>query len=134
MLLLLCIFVLYNKIKMGNTTNIDFSVLKEGIRTFAKKAGRAATRPVLLLYYVMKSDQTPKADKLMILSTLAYLVLPIDIINAKRIPVIGWLDEAVSLSVAIQKMSQRITPEIERQTDEVLDRWFPEYTTFEEVE
>jgi uncharacterized membrane protein YkvA (DUF1232 family) len=81
----------------------------------------------------MKSDQTPKADKLMILSTLAYLVLPIDIINAKRIPVIGWLDEAVSLSVAIQKMSQRITPEIERQADEMLDRWFPEYTTFEEV-
>lgn len=118
---------------MGNTTNIDFSVLKEGIRTFAKKAGRVATRPVLLLYYVMKSDQTPKADKLMILSTLAYLVLPIDIINAKRIPVIGWLDEAVSLSVAIQKMSQHITPEIERQADEMLDRWFPEYTTFEEV-
>lgn len=118
---------------MGNTTNIDFSVLKEGIRTFAKKAGRVATRPVLLLYYVMKSDETPRSDKLMILSTLAYLVLPIDIINAKRIPVIGWLDEAVSLSVAIQKMSQHITPEIERQADEMLDRWFPEYTTFEEV-
>lgn len=118
---------------MGNTTNIDFSVLKEGIRTFAKKAGRVAARPVLLLYYVMKSDETPRSDKLMILSTLAYLVLPIDIISAKRLPVIGWLDEAVSLSVAIQKMSQRITPEIERQADEMLDRWFPEYTTFEEV-
>ena len=134
MLLLLCILLLYNKIKMGNTTNIDFSVLKEGIRNFAKKAGRVATRPALLLYYVMKSDETPKSDKLMILSTLAYLVLPIDIISAKRLPVIGWLDEVVSLSVAIQKMSQRITPEIERQTDDTLDRWFPEYTAFEEVE
>ena len=133
MLLLLCILVLYNTIKMGNTTNIDFSVLKEGIRNFAKKAGRVATRPALLLYYVMKSDETPKSDKLMILSTLAYLVLPIDIISAKRLPVIGWLDEVVSLSVAIQKMSQRITPAIERQTDDTLDRWFPEYTAFEEV-
>lgn len=133
MLLLLCILVLYNKIKMGNTTNIDFSVLKEGIRNFAKKAGRVATRPALLLYYVMKSDETPRSDKLMILSTLAYLVLPIDIISAKRLPVIGWLDEVVSLSVAIQKMSQRITPEIERHADDTLDRWFPEYTAFEEV-
>ena len=62
------------------------------------------------------------------------IVLPIDIISAKRLPVIGWLDEVVSLSVAIQKMSQRITPEIERQTDDTLDRWFPEYTAFEEVE
>lgn len=118
---------------MGNTTNIDFSVLKKGIRNFAKRVGRTAARPVLLLYYVMKSNQTPVSDKLMILSTLAYLVLPIDIINSKRIPVIGWLDEVVSLSVAIQKMSQHITPEIERQADEVLNRWFPEHTAFVEV-
>ena len=133
MLLLLCIILLYNKIKMENTTNIDFSVIKDGIRNFAKKAGRVAARPVLLLYYVMKSDKTPRSDKLMILSTLAYLVVPIDIINAKRLPIIGWLDEAVSLSVAIQKMSQHITPEIERQTDDLLDHWFAEYTAFEEV-
>jgi uncharacterized membrane protein YkvA (DUF1232 family) len=118
---------------MGNTTNIDFSALRNGIRNFAKKAGRVAARPVLLLYYVMKSDQTPRSDKLMILSTLAYLIVPIDIINAKRLPIIGWLDEAVSLSVAIQKMSQHITPKIERQTDDTLDRWFAEYTAFEEV-
>jgi len=133
MLLLLLILTLYNKIKMGNTTNIDFSALRNGIRNFAKKAGRVAARPVLLLYYVMKSDQTPRSDKLMILSTLAYLIVPIDIINAKRLPIIGWLDEAVSLSVAIQKMSQHITPKIERQTDDTLDRWFAEYTAFEEV-
>jgi uncharacterized membrane protein YkvA (DUF1232 family) len=118
---------------MGNTNNLDFSAIKEGIRNFAKKAGRVATRPVLLLYYVMKSDKTPRSDKLLILSTLAYLVVPIDIINGKRLPVIGWLDEALSLSVAIQKMSQHITPEIERQTDDTLERWFPEYTAFEEV-
>lgn len=133
MLLLLCIILLYNKIKMGNTNSLDFSAIKEGIRNFAKKAGRVATRPVLLLYYVMKSDKTPRSDKLLILSTLAYLVVPIDIINGKRLPVIGWLDEALSLSVAIQKMSQHITPEIERQTDDTLERWFPEYTAFEEV-
>ncbi|MBQ6156947.1 MAG: DUF1232 domain-containing protein [Bacteroidales bacterium] len=118
---------------MGNTTNIDFSVLKDGLCNFAKKAGRTAARPALLLYYVMKSDQTPRSDKLMILSTLAYLVLPIDLISAKRLPFIGRLDEVVSLSVAIQKMSQRITPEIERQADAVLDRWLAEYTPFEEM-
>jgi uncharacterized membrane protein YkvA (DUF1232 family) len=118
---------------MGNTNNLDFSAIKEGIRNFAKKAGRVATRPVLLLYYVMKSDKTPRSDKLLILSTLAYLVVPIDIISAKRLPIIGWLDEAISLTVAIQKMKQYITPEIERQTDDTLDRWFVEYTAFEEV-
>jgi uncharacterized membrane protein YkvA (DUF1232 family) len=119
---------------MRNTNNLDFSAIKDGIRKFAKKAGRVATRPVLLLYFVMKSDKTPKSDKLLILSTLAYLVVPIDIISAKRLPIIGWLDEVASLSVAIQKMSQHITPEVERKTDEVLDSWFAEYTEYVEVE
>lgn len=44
------------------------------------------------------------------------------------------LDEVASLSIAIQKMSQHITPEVERKTDEVLDRWFAEYTEYVEVE
>lgn len=44
------------------------------------------------------------------------------------------LDEVASLSVAIQKMSQHITPEVERKTDEVLDSWFAEYTEYVEVE
>jgi uncharacterized membrane protein YkvA (DUF1232 family) len=118
---------------MGNSTIIDFSVIKDGIRKFAKKAGRTASRPLLLLYYVMKNEETPKSDKLMILSTLAYLILPIDIINAKRLPILGWIDEVTSLAVAIKKVRQHITPEVERQADEVLDRWFAEYTEYVEV-
>ena len=118
---------------MGNSTGIDFSVIKDGIRNFAKKAGRTAARPLLLLYYVMKNENTPRSDKLMILSTLAYLVLPIDIIKAKCLPIIGWIDEVASLAVAIKKVRQHITPEVEQQADEVLDRWFAEYTAFEEV-
>ena len=31
-------------------------------------------------------------------------------------------------------MSDRITPEIEREADAVLDRWFVEYTDYEEIE
>ena len=64
----------------------------------------------------------------MILSTISYLVLPIDLISAKRLPFLGWIDEAFSLSVAYQKVSKNITPEIERRTDELLDKWFPENT------
>ena len=78
-------------------------------------------------------NRSPGFDKLMILSTLAYLVLPIDIIKAKRLPIIGWIDEVASLAVAIKKVRQHITPEVEQQADEVLDRWFAEYTEYEEL-
>lgn len=113
---------------------INYEKLWEKIKEYSKKAGRGATRPMLVLYYVMKSPQTPKADKLIIFSALAYLILPIDILSAKRLPIIGWLDEVVALSVAVQKMSKHITPEIEAKVDEILDRWFKETVTYEVIE
>ena len=115
---------------MGKTSIIDIAVLKEKVQEYAMKVGRISARPVLLLYFVMVSKDTPKSDKLMILSTISYLVLPIDLVSAKRLPIIGWIDEAFSLSVAFQKVSKNITPEIEWKTDKLLDKWFPEYTKY----
>lgn len=103
------------------------------LQEYAMKVGRISARPLLLLYFIMVSKDTPKSDKLMILSTISYLVFPVDLISAKRLPIIGWIDEAFSLSVAYQKVSKNITPEIEQKTDALLDKWFPEYTNYIEV-
>lgn len=113
--------------------NNEHSVLLEKIGYWAKKAGRASARPVLLLWFVMTSSNTPKSEKIMLASAIAYVVLPIDLISAKRLPVIGWLDEIVSITVAYQKVCKYITPEMERRADAILDRWFTEYTPYIEV-
>ena len=118
---------------MESPNNINYSVLWNRINEYARKAGRVTTRPVLLLYYVMKSKDTPRKDKLLILSTLSYLVLPIDILDAKRLPIIGWFDEIASLSVTYQKVCKNITPEIEAKVDAILDRWFPDYAEYIEL-
>jgi len=118
---------------MESPNIINYSVLWNRINEYARKAGRVTTRPVLLLYYVMKSKDTPRKDKLLILSTLSYLVLPIDILDAKRLPIIGWLDEITSMAVAVQRMSKYITPEMEAKADSILDQWFPVYAEFEEI-
>ena len=118
---------------MSKTSIIDTSALKDKLQEYATKVGRISARPLLLLYFIMVSKDTPKSDKLMILSTISYLMFPVDLISAKRLPIIGWIDEAFSLSVAYQKMSKNITPEIERKTDALLDKWFPEYTNYIEV-
>ena len=118
---------------MNKTSIIDTAVLKEKVQEYAMKVERISARPVLLLYFIMISKDTPKSDKLLILSTISYLVFPVDLISAKRLPFIGWIDEAFSLSVAYQKVCKNITPEIERKTDELLDKWFSEYTSYIEV-
>ena len=118
---------------MEKTNIINYSALWDRISEYARKAGRVTTRPVLLLYYVMKSKETPWKDKMLIFSTLSYLVLPIDILDAKRLPIIGWFDEIASLSVTYQKVCKNITPEIEAKVDSVLDKWFSDYAEYIEL-
>jgi uncharacterized membrane protein YkvA (DUF1232 family) len=116
---------------MKRTNIINYDVLWDRISSFASKAGRVTTRPVLLLFYVMKSKDTPWEDKLLVFSTLSYVVFPVDILDAKRLPIIGWFDEIASLSVTYQKMCKNVTPEMETKVDAILDKWFPEYTPYE---
>lgn len=116
---------------MKRTSIINYAELWNRLSTFATKAGRVSTRPLLLLYYVMRSKETPKKDKLLIFSALSYLVFPIDILDVRRLPIIGWCDELASISVAYQKVCKHITPEMETKVDSILDRWFPEYTPYE---
>lgn len=103
------------------------------VANFCMKAGRVGARPVLLLYQVMKSPKTPVADKWMVVSALAYVVLPIDLLSARRLPIIGWLDEVVSLAVAYEKVTKHVTPKMQRWADEWLDRWLSVYTPCEET-
>lgn len=118
---------------MGLITNINYATLWDGIKSYAIKVGRVAARPVLLLYYVMRSEDTPRKDKLTIFGALAYIILPVDLLNAKRLPIIGWIDEVVSLAVAVQRMQKYITPEMEAKAEAQLDRWFPKYTQYIEI-
>lgn len=96
------------------------------VETFRFADYRTTARPVLLLYYVLRSPETPSSDKMLIVAALSYLVLPIDLISAKRLPIIGWIDEAVSLVYAYKKVCRYVTPEIESEVDNILERWFPE--------
>ena len=112
---------------------INYGSLWEKICEWAMSAGRVTTRPALLLYFVMTSKDTPWKDKAAIFTAISYLVLPIDLISVKRLPIIGWIDEAASLVVTIQKMQKYVNPKIQRKADDVLDRWFPENTHYEEI-
>lgn len=100
-------------------------LIKGAFGRWCRMAGRAACRPALIMWYVMQSPDTPRRDKTAIFASLAYLVFPVDILDARRLPFLGWLDEVVALSVLVNRMSKYITPEIEAKADARLDSWFP---------
>ena len=120
---------------MTTHSSLNYPIFWEKISDYAKKAGRAAARPVLLLYFVLKSPATPSSDKALILSALAYLILPIDLISAKRLPIIGRIDEIAAIAMAYKKVCRHITPEIKAEVEMLLDKWFPEieYATIIEL-
>ena len=109
---------------MENTSNFNLPLMWEKIKENAKRFGRYTTRQALLMYYVLKSDNTPRSAKLVIYGALAYLVLPVNFISSKRHPILGWADEIAAIAIAYRKGRQQVTPEIERQTEETLDKWF----------
>ena len=114
-------------------TNFNASQLWDTIKEYAKKVGRVGAKPVLLLYYVMTDEATPRSVKLSVGAALAYLVLPIDLISGKRHPILGRVDEASAIVLAYQKVKKNITPEMERKADETLDKWFSDTTPYEIV-
>lgn len=107
-------------------SKLDFDQLLEKIKDWGKTLGRTSMRPVLSLYYVLKSPDTPLSDKLLVVSALSYLILPVDLISARRFPVLGWIDEITDVTIAYKKVKKHITPEIESKVDNILEKWFPE--------
>lgn len=103
---------------------LDYRTLWSGVAVWCRNAGRSASRPVLLMWFVMKSRKTPAKDKWAIFCSLAYLVMPFSLLKAKKVPVLGLIDEAVSLAIMIRKMARYVTPEMNHRADEILNRWF----------
>lgn len=109
---------------MENTSNFSLPQLWEKIKENAKRLGRFTTQKALLMYYVLKSDDTPTSAKAIIYGALAYLVLPVNLISSKRHPILGWADEIAAIAIAYRKIKQHITPAMEQEAEETLNKWF----------
>ena len=97
------------------------------ISKVAQKAGSKVIYLALLFYYVLKSNTVSKKDKSLIYGALGYFILPVDLIP-DAIPMVGFSDDLAALIAVYVAMKRSITPEIEFQAKERLQRWFPSYT------
>lgn len=109
--------------KFGGTEN-----LLATIKSSAAKLGRATTKMMLELYYVLKSPATSTANKAIIVAALGYQLLPKDLLPRKKFGLFGFLDNGITLAVAYNRVKSSITPEIEQQVTNTLNNWFGENT------
>ena len=94
------------------------------IGTYAKKAGRVTTKPLLQLYYVLMMGETTTLEKALIVGAILYTVLPFSLIPYKAHKILGLLDEGVAVLYVVKKVQNKITPEINAKVDETLNTWF----------
>jgi len=96
------------------------------IGTYAKKAGRVATKPLLQLYYVLTMGETTTLEKALIVGAILYTIMPFSLIPIKAHKILGMFDEGIAVLYVIKKVQDKITPEIEAKVEETLNAWFGE--------
>ena len=116
---------------MSDLATFNYDKIWNKIKEISKAIGKESTYPILVLWYVLKSPLTPFSDKLVIMGALSYLFLPIDFISAIRHPLTGHLDELAAVIAAYKKAKRFVTPEIQSEIEQILEKWFP--SNYEEI-
>lgn len=101
-----------------------FAELWEKLKTYALKAGRVATKPILTFYYVMRNAETTTLEKALIYGAIAYIVIPSDLLSRRVMGLLGILDDAAVIAYVYNRISKKITVEITNKVEETLDNWF----------
>lgn len=135
MIITICILVLVYKIigkpvgrLLERLRDVDwksqFLLIWDKLKTYALKAGRVATKPILTFYYVMQDSETTTLEKALIYGAIAYVVIPADFLPRKVLGLLGILDDAAVIAYVYKKISNKITAEITNLVENTLDRWF----------
>ena len=101
-----------------------FTQLWDKIKTYALRAGRVATKPVLTFYHVMRDSETTTLEKALIYGAIAYIVIPADLLPRRALSILGILDDAAVIAYVYNKVSSKVTAAIRNQVDTQLDEWF----------
>ena len=71
----------------------------------------------------MKSDKMPVTDKAIVIASLGYFILPIDLIP-DFIPIAGYADDLTVLYVALKKAVAYIDGDVVSQAKDKITGWF----------
>lgn len=104
-------------------TNFPGETLFAKAKSAMQTARRSVVYPLFLLQAVLRTDTTPVAHKVFIVSALAYFFLRTDVIP-DFLPVIGYTDDIAVLLGAISTVSRNVTPEVEAEAKADFDLYF----------
>ena len=96
------------------------------IGKYGKSIGATVLYPVLLLFYLLKSGDINLKEKAMIIGTLGYFVLPVDLLP-DAIAGVGYTDDIAAITATITALASCITEDIQNEAKEQLRNLFGEF-------
>ena len=88
------------------------------------KAGRSIAKPALEVLEMAIDPLTPTNVRISLIASLAYLIMPLDLLP-DFMPVVGFSDDFVALTAVLSIWSKHMTPAIRIRAEEKLNKLFP---------
>lgn len=118
----------FNRIRNKEEWSATLKNIWDHIVLYSKNAGRDATREVLKAFFIIKESSIPLEERIILLAGITYIVIPNDLLPAKKLGVLGLLDDATVMAYVDRKLRKSMTPEINDKVESTLNQWFgPEY-------
>ena len=99
------------------------SELWQKIGKLGKSIGATVLYPVFLLFNLLKSGDINLKEKAMIIGTLGYFILPVDLLPDAIVGV-GYADDAAALTAAVTALASCITEDIQNESKSQLRKVF----------
>ena len=88
------------------------------------RAGRFIAKPALEVLEMAIDPLTPTNVRISLIASLAYLIMPLDLLP-DFMPVVGFSDDFVALTAVLSIWSKYMTPAIRIRAEEKLNKLFP---------
>ena len=88
------------------------------------KAGRSIAKPALEVLEMAIDPLTPTNVRISLIASLAYLIMPLDLLP-DFMPVVGFSDDFVALTAVLSIWSKYMTPAIRIRAEKKLNKLFP---------
>ena len=88
------------------------------------RAGRSIAKPALEVLEMAIDPLTPTSVRISLIASLAYLIMPLDLLP-DFMPVVGFSDDFVALTAVLSIWSKYMTPAIRIRAEEKLNKLFP---------
>lgn len=109
--------------KFKKNKSFSESRLWQKINKVFHRVGMKVVYPVVLLYYLFKSNEVPLKAKSIIAGALAYFIMPFDALP-DFLPLLGYTDDLSLLVATLSHLYKYISSEILGKTRIKVGQWF----------